>query len=755
MTGRDYSALSMLDLFRIEAETQTQAMIASLIEIERDPTAAAQLEACMRAAHSIKGAARIVDLAPGVEIAHVMEDIMVAAQQGRIMLYQPEIDLLLRGVDLLLAIARPAADNSPAVDIDTFLTPARQVMAALGRPRDPGPPVEDMVAPLIDMGAEDQAAHGEVLTPTDVADRRAVDPMLRLSAQSLNRLLGLASESLIETRRLRPFADRLLRLKRQNARSAEALRHYRDALPHASLDERTRALLVEAEEQARAGEQSLLQCLGEIEAIDQRATGLSQRLYDEALACRMRPFEDGMGRFGRLVRDLARDLGKQARLEIVGTSTSVDRDILEQLDAPLGHLLRNAVDHGIEMPDERLLVGKPAEAVIRIEARHNAGLLHVSVVDDGRGIDLAALRSAIVRRGFTDEPTAARLTDAELLEFLFLPGFSMKGSVTDVSGRGVGLDAVQAMARQVRGVVRASVRQGGGMEFQLQLPLTLSVVRALLVDIDSEAYAFPLAAVVRALQLPRDRVEVIEGRQHFPFEGEQIGLVMAHQLFDSAEPDLQGESVAIVVVRDAHNSYAVVVDRFIGERELVVQPLDMRLGKIPDIEAAALAEDGSPILVIDVADLIRSIEKLTALGRLRHLRHDAREVVGQRRKRVLVVDDSLTVREVERKLLAQHGYDVEVSVDGMDGWNAVRGGQFDLVVTDVDMPRMDGIELVTLIRQDHRLAATPIMIVSYKDREEDRRRGLEAGADYYLAKSSFHDTAMLQAVIDLIGEADS
>jgi two-component system sensor histidine kinase and response regulator WspE len=579
--------------------------------------------------------------------------------------------------------------------------------------------------------------------------------MLRLSAQSLNRLLGLASESLIETRRLRPFADKLLRLKRLNAHSADALGEYRDAMSHASLDDRTRALLIEAEERARASEQYLLQCLAEIEAIDQRASGLSQRLYDEALACRMRPFEDGMGRFGRLVRDLARDLGKQARLEIVGTSTSVDRDILEQLDAPLGHLLRNAVDHGVETPDERLLAGKPAEAVIRIEARHNAGLLHVSVIDDGRGIDLAALRTAIVQRGFTDEPTAARLTDAELLEFLFLPGFSMKGSVTDVSGRGVGLDAVQAMARQVRGVVRAMVREGGGTEFQLQLPLTLSVVRALLVDIDGEAYAFPLATVVRALQLPRDRIEVIEGRQHFAFEGEQIGLVMAHQLFDSAEPDLQGESIAIVVVRDAHNSYAVVVDRFIGERELVVQPLDARLGKIPDIEAAALAEDGSPILVIDVVDLIRSIEKLTSLGRLRHLRHDAREVAGPRRKRVLVVDDSLTVREVERKLLVQHGYEVEISVDGMDGWNAVRGGQFDLVVTDVDMPRMDGIELVTLIRQDHRLAATPIMIVSYKDREEDRRRGLEAGADYYLAKSSFHDTAMLQAVIDLIGEADS
>jgi two-component system sensor histidine kinase and response regulator WspE len=748
MSGQDFSDFSMLDLFRAEAEAQAQVMTEGLLAIERDPAAADHLEACMRAAHSIKGAARIVDLEVGVEIAHVMEEIMVSAQAGRIVLHRPEIDLLLRGMDLLLTIGRAESETKlPMADVRSFLLDAQRIVAGEGLGEAPAPVSMPESAPP-------EADEDDGLAATQ-NDRRATDSMLRLSAANLNRLLGLASESLIESRRLRPFADKLLRLKRMSGTSVTAVGLYREALPPGSLDDRTRALLDEAEQRARANEQFVLDCLSEIEAIDQRATGLSQRLYDEALACRMRPFDDGMGRFPRMVRDLARDLGKQVRLEISGRSTSIDRDISDLLDAPLGHLLRNAIDHGVETPDERLRAGKPAEAVIRVEAHHSAGLLHVSVSDDGHGIDLRVLREALVRRGLTDEATAGRLSEAELMEFLFLPGFSMKGKVTDVSGRGVGLDAVQAMARQVRGVVRASIRDGGGMMFQFQLPLTLSVVRVLLVEIGGEPYAFPLASVVRALTVARSGIEAIEGRQHFAFDGARVGLVTAHQLFDRGEPDLAGEEIPVVIVRNQHDSYGVVIDRFIGERELVVQPLDARLGKVPDIEAAALAEDGTPILVIDVADLIRSIEKLTSGGRLRTVRREARDVVQQHRKRVLVVDDSLTVREVERKLLAQHGYEVEVSVDGMDGWNAVRAGQFDLVVTDVDMPRMDGIELVTLIRQDHRLSALPVMIVSYKDREEDRRRGLEAGADHYLAKSSFHDAAMLQAVIDLIGEPDA
>jgi two-component system sensor histidine kinase and response regulator WspE len=277
------------------------------------------------------------------------------------------------------------------------------------------------------------------------------------------------------------------------------------------------------------------------------------------------------------------------------------------------------------------------------------------------------------------------------------------------------------------------------------------VVRALLADVGGEPYAFPLAAVVRTLKLARNEVDLLEGRQFFRMNGRAIGLISTQQVLVGGTQNIEGDLPVIVLGQAGSEMYGMAVDRLLGEYELVVRALDPRLGKIRNVAAGALMEDGRPVLIVDIEDLVRSVEKLIATRDLGSLRTGA-ESGRAKRKRVLVVDDSLTVRELERSLLDNAGYEVEVAVDGMDGWNAIRTGHYDLMVTDIDMPRMDGIELVTLIKQDVHLKGTPVLIVSYKDREEDRRRGLDAGADYYLAKGSFHDESLLQAVVDLIGE---
>ena len=757
MSAEDLSQLSMFELFRLEAESQVEVLTAGLLALERNPVAAEQLEACMRAAHSLKGAARIVGLSVGVGVAHTMEDCFVAAQRGRITLRQKPIDLLLRGVDLLDRIAKtPEAEvgqwegEKPA-EVTTFLAALTAVLEG-GENGDSAGDAAPAPASLL---SEPQPTQQSEPQPAGAADvRESSDRVLRVTAENLNRLLGLAGESLVESRWLKPFAESLLRLKRLHYDAGKTVDSLREALSEQTLNERTQTALADAQHRILECQQLLSQRLGELELFDSRSANLAHRLYDEALACRMRPFADGVQGFPRMVRDLGRSLGKEARLEIVGQATQVDRDILEKLDAPLGHLLRNAVDHGIESPEERRTAGKPAEAVVHLEARHSAGMLQIIVSDDGCGIDLDKLREAVVKRNLTNAETARKLSEAELLEFLFLPGFTMKDTVTEISGRGVGLDVVQNMIKQVRGAVRVASQPGKGARFLLQLPLTLSVVRTLLVDIGGEPYAFPLAYIVRTLKLPRERIELLEGRQHFNFDGRQVGLVTAHQVLERGEPKLVGDELPVIVVGDHSRTYGLVADRFLGERELVVQPLDARLGKIQDISAGALMEDGSPVLIVDVEDLIRSVDKLVSGGQLNKVRSEGAAAIEKTQKRVLVVDDSLTVRELERKLLGNHGYEVEIAVDGMDGWNAVRTGHFNLMVTDVDMPRMDGIELVALIKKDPNLRTLPVMIVSYKDREEDRRRGLEAGADYYLTKGSFHDATLLQAVVDLIGEPD-
>lgn len=744
---RDLSEFSMLELFRAEAEGQAQVLTHGLLLLEREPTHAEQLEACMRAAHSLKGAARIVGLDAGVSVAHAMEDCFVAAQQGQLVLGRAHIDLMLRGLDLLLRIgnaqAPPEAGGDDDPLISSFLIELAALLAA------PAPAVE----PAVTAPAPAPAALPEPPPRTAPHEREPGERALRVTAENLNRLLGLASESLVESRWLKPFAHALLRMKRQSQQCGQAVERLREMLSTTVLDEAAANLLHEVQQRVLDGSQLLQQRLLELEAFDARSANLANRLYGEALASRMRPFADGIGGWPRMLRDVARTLEKEVRLSILGHATQVDREILEQLDAPIGHLLRNALDHGIETPAQRRAAGKPAEGTITLEARHSAGVLQISVADDGSGIDLARLRETVVTRGLTSSDLVQRMSDAEVLEFLFLPGFSMKGEVTAISGRGVGLDAVQDMLKQVRGSVRVHTQPGVGTRFTLQLPLTLSVVRTLLAQIGGEPYAFPLAYIRRTLKLPRTRIQSLEGRQHFELESSSVGLVRAQQVLGGSDVAMVEDWLPVIVLGDEASSYGLVVERFLGERELVVQPLDPRLGKIKDIAAGALMEDGAPVLIVDVDDLIRSVEKLVMGGRLDSVREAASQGPALVRKRVLVVDDSLTVREVERKLLQQGGFEVEVAVDGVDGWNALRAGHFDLVVTDIDMPRMDGIALVLAIRKDAALAALPVMIVSYKDREEDRRRGLEAGADYYLTKGSFHDETLLQAAIDLIGEA--
>ncbi len=755
MTPDQMRDASLLELFSLEADAQTQVLSAGLLALERNPTQADQLEACMRAAHSLKGAARIVGVDAGVSVAHVMEDCLVSAQEARLYLQPEHIDALLQGTDLLMRIATPG-NNVGAADIQAYVA----LMERLLDPSQPSamvaPKPEPAPMPVIEAPAPEPEPAPTVISEPPRQGKRMTEGgerVLRVTAERLNSLLDLSSKSLVETQRLKPYLASLQRLKRLQSNSLRALDTLDGHLKVIDLNLEAQEALADTRRLLSEAQALLAQKNAELDEYGWQAGQRAQVLYDTALACRMRPFADVLAGQVRMVRDLGRSLGKQVRLEIEGEKTQVDRDVLEKLEAPLTHLLRNAVDHGIEMPEQRLLAGKPAEGLIRLRASHQAGLLVLELSDDGNGVDLERLRGTIVDRHLSPVETALRLSEEELLTFLFLPGFSLRDKVTEVSGRGVGLDAVQHMVRQLRGAVVLEQTAGQGSRFHLEVPLTLSVVRSLVVEVGEEAYAFPLAHIERMCDLAPEDIVQLEGRQHFWHEGRHVGLVAASQLLQRPPGQTPADTLKVVVIRERDAVYGIAVERFIGERTLVVLPLDDRLGKVQDISAGALLDDGSVVLIVDVEDMLRSVDKLLNTGRLERIARRTQQATEAPRKRVLVVDDSLTVRELQRKLLLNRGYEVAVAVDGMDGWNALRSEDFDLLITDIDMPRMDGIELVTLLRRDSRLQSLPVMVVSYKDREEDRRRGLDAGADYYLAKASFHDDALLDAVVELIGGA--
>jgi two-component system sensor histidine kinase and response regulator WspE len=925
----DAGSFSLMDLFREEVRAHAATLASGLLALDAGATTQA-IEPLMRAAHSIKGAARIVNVEAAVRLAHALEDALVAAQEGRIPISAADVDVMLGAADLLSTLDRITdatcaswpGERLAELDAlaDTFLrlargepAPARPATPARPRPStEPGPEVESAAEPepepeplalepvafpargeagddpLLGLFLDELHAHGptlaaEVARPTSTAAEReaaqaaaaalrsaarivsmdalaalaqaladglaaegagtrdarlarhdavrllaeaAAEPaaglapwceshrddlaavaeriatsatappapkattpaeppaatealpppapaatpapapapaaeangatappaeaVVRVTAESLNRLMSLAGESLVQARWLHPFSSALVRLKNQQSQLTGLL----DDLAHSVATGAPTAEIAErletVRDEANRCRQVLADRMSEFEDHAAQADDLNSRLYHEVIVSRMRPFSDGAHAFPRLVRDMARRLDKQVKLDIVGQTTEVDRDILDKLEAPLTHLLRNAVDHGIERPEDRVAAGKPPGGTVKVEVRHRAGTLVITVTDDGRGIDLERLRAKVVERRLTTAEVARSLGEAELLEFLFLPGFSTAPQVTEYSGRGVGLDVVHDMVRKVGGSVRIATQTGHWTRFHLQLPITLSVVRAVLVEISGEIYAFPHNRIDRLIRVPDTELHSLEHRQFVTVDGQNVGLVVAAQLLELPfRPDVD-EEVGFILLSDGGGQYGLIVDAFRGEQDLVVRPLDPRLGKVPNISAAAILDDGSPVLIADVEDLIRSMDQYIQNGTLMRFEPEAAERTV---KRVLVADDSITVREVERQLLKARGYEVAVAVDGQDAWNVLRSEPFDLLISDVDMPRMTGLELVHQVRQNPNLKDMPVIIVSYKDREQDRLRGLEVGANYYLTKSSFHDNTFLQAVADLIGEA--
>lgn len=784
--------LPMLALFLAEVEAQSILLNQTLLALKNNPNEYLDLDSLLKSVHLIKGAARIVQFNQVVKLAKAIEDTFVALQKYKASLNISQIDSLLVGVNALEDMQK-----IPVLEIENWLEEGEQkidcIVAAINLISEETktqivaipanktnsqitptaqPQLQNTTAELTESSGQiSQTGNSTAVTVEQLSTQRAIgktatanlrenaqkpktaDRVVRVNAENLNRIMGLAGESLVEAKWLEPFADSLLKLRTHQGQLYNLLEKLQESLGDSVLDQRSEDYLGSARKKANDCRHILSDRLNELELFARRSANLSDRLYREVIASNMRPFADGVPAFPRMLRDLARQLGKQVKFEVVGKSTQVDRDILEKLEAPLTHILRNAIDHGLELPSARLAAGKPAEGTIRLEAAHRGGMLSITVSDDGSGIEPEKLREKIVTKGMVSAEIAAKLTEPELMDFLFLPGFSTASQVTEISGRGVGLDIVQSMVQEVGGILRATSVPGKGMSFHLQLPLTLSVIRTLLVEISGEPYAFPLTRIDRILMVDTAEIAIAENRQYFTLDNQNIGLVTAYQVLQLPPPSEKLDLVPVIIVSDRSSSYGLAVDKFLGERDLVVRPLDPRLGKVADISAAAFMEDGSPVLIIDVEDLVRSTDKLLTESRLQKVSQTAQTAESTTRKRVLVVDDSITVREVERKLLENQGYEVEIAVNGMDGWNALRTGNFDLVISDVDMPRMTGIELVSQIKNHSGLKSIPVIIVSYKDREEDRIRGLEVGADYYLTKSSFHDDTLLNAVVDLIGEA--
>ena len=673
-------------LFLAELATQTAILEDGLLAAEKRYDSSL-LDSLMRAAHSIKGAARIAGHADLVETAHAMEEAFTAARATGAPLSPAEADSLLARLDILRA---PLGGTRSA--------PAAAPAAPAASAANAAPAAE---APLL------------------------------VAPSTLTQLANLAGETLVLARRMSAYEHHAHSLRSQVADLATAIERTQD--PAA-----TRLV------------RELLRDTTESYALFQRHSARSEqsasRLYNLALAARMRPLSDLLRTFPRALRDLARAQHKQIRLETPGDSTLVDREILQLLESPLTHLLRNACAHGIESPEARRAAGKDPVATIRIEATQRAGQLRLVFRDDGRGLDLDAIRRTVAARRLAPPELAARLSPAELAEFVFLPGFTTTAAVTEIAGRGVGLDAVRAAVRSVGGSAEAASEPGRGLAVTLRLPLSLAIQRGLLVRIAGAPFVLPLAHIARLRNL--DPGELAAGT--LDDEGIPHPILRAAVLLPPVPPPpapLPPPKTAILL-RESGGAAAIAVDETLGERECFIRPLPPECPPLEGIAAATILDDGQPALVLSAHDLLQlALRHAAGLAPAAAAPSPAAAPAPAAPPLILVADDSPTVLATLTRILRSAGYRLQTAADGAHALTLASTRTFDLVLSDVDMPRLDGLSLARRLRESPRTAALPLILLSYKDSPADIARGLAAGATDYLPKRCLSSPPALLAAI--------
>lgn len=493
-----------------------------------------------------------------------------------------------------------------------------------------------------------------------------------------------------------------------------------------------------------------------IEADERRLTQVTADIENEVRRTRMLSVSSAFDPMHRLVRDLARDLGKEVILEVEGGETEVDRSVLEHIRSPLTHLIRNAVDHGIESPDVRETLGKPRRATIRLAATQRGGSLMLAIADDGSGIDADAIREAAGRLGIVTHDQLRIMSERDILRLIFRQSFSTSGAVTDISGRGVGLDVVRETVERLNGMVDVASEPGAGTTFTLSLPLSVATTQALLVEVSGMTYALPIGAVSRIVAADRDEIGRAQGREMIVLEDGPVVLVRLEDVLQlTSDEDHTTARRPVIVLGSDERRLGIAVDALIGTQDVVVKPLPRPLERVRHVAGATVLASGEVVVVLNTSDLVRSAVR-TAVRVERILERPGSNAAASASTgalgsgSVMVVDDSIVTRMLEKSILEAAGYSVHVAADGVEAIRALHVTPVDVVVSDVNMPNMDGLMLTQQIRADAQLRHVPIVLVTSLDSPDDQVRGMEAGADAYIVKSSFSQEGLLETVARLI-----
>jgi two-component system, chemotaxis family, sensor kinase CheA len=713
-----------------EGRDRIKALGAALLRLEQTPGAVDAIAEALREAHSIKGSALMLGFTDISQISHQVEEVFVKAKTNPSFLDGDAFDVIFAAVDQMnLRIEQLARGQMDAIEVGDVCEQLAALLDAKGKAPVPASP---HVAPR-------PRAAG---TPTAPELRQS----LRVPIEKLDRLAHLAPEMVVQSLKAFERHTELRRLERM-------LSHLRDRVREARLTPDASELDRGAQLGAHADAldsitRRMRDFLVSFSDDRVRLNLITEELRQNVIELTMLPVASVFDSFPRAVRDLARTFGKEIELTIRGRETEVDKKIIEQISEPLIHLIRNAVDHGIEAPEVRARLGKTAAGQLILSSEQQGNRILITLRDDGRGIDLQMLRTVAVARRLASAGEIDRWPPEQLLDLIFQPGFSTRSSATDVSGRGVGMDIVKSVVDRLGGNVRVQSELDTGTSITLNLPLSLALLRVVLLEAGEELFALPTAAVRRILQIESSDIGHLQQGPVADVDGENIPLTqLSAMLRVPASPTASRQTV--IVAEGSDGRFGMLVEAVHEEQELVFKELRGPLRSQKTFTGAALLGNGDIVPILDVNALFDLASRAPSL--------DAAAIaprrVAQRINRVLVVDDSLVAGELQKNILLAAGYESEIASDGVEALEYLRRQDWDLVVADVDMPRMTGFELTERIRADEQFRDIPVIIVTSRDTVDDRRRGFEAGADAYVLKREFDQAQLLEAVRRLIGRA--
>ncbi|MBN2030904.1 hybrid sensor histidine kinase/response regulator [bacterium] len=780
-------------MFKIEAEEHLKAMSSGFIELEKTKEADQRktiLESVYREAHSLKGAARAVNLNDVETVCQTLEDVLSKLKRQQIKLYPELFDILHDTVDILKVII----DSNKVQDISS-------IMHQLGRLSE-GYSKEDIQADKLEnrefpkkeeesdkKGVEEENA-GEVKVekandqkasdlPASKAEPPVANPKIvekeeplisetvRIATEKLDSLLLQAEEMLgaklavnqylsdfdvifkkfdLWEKEWKKYATEISLIKRsfENGENGNGFKKKNTEFNR----------LFEFIHMYQDQMKSLENVLNPIQQMADNNSriigGMVDNLLEEMKEVLTHPFSTLFKILPKIVRDLSRDQGKEIELIIRGSTIEVDRRILEEMKTPFIHLLRNCIDHGIEKPEERVKKNKPRDGTISISVSQISGnKVEILVTDDGGGIDAEKVKKTAIKKGIISEAEAEKFTEQDALSLIFQSEVSTSPIITDISGRGLGLAIVREKVEKLGGLISLTTEVDQGTTFRIVLPVTMATFRGILVRVAKQIFVVPTANVERVTRFKSDEIRTVKQRETISLDGKVIPLIWLSDVLELPRMENEDESysfIQVMVLNVSEKRIAFVVDDILNEQEVLVKNLTKQLSRVKNIAGATVLGTGKVVVILNVFDLVKSALKVTTS----HKKEEKSKEETLMEKSILIAEDSITSRTLLKNILESAGYRVKATVDGVDAFTALKVDEYDLVVSDVEMPRMNGFDLVLKIRDDKKMADLPVVLVTGLESREHRERGIEVGANAYIVKRSFDQSNLLEVIQKLI-----